>query len=64
MSSGQLTLCTKETYLQKCNEIIQLKLLIVKVSPTILAISNNVIYFRIEATLAKLSCNSDDKLDI
>ena len=33
-SGGQIVLCTQETYLQKCNEIIQLKSSILKVSFT------------------------------
>ena len=33
-SGGQIMLYTKETYLQKCNEIIQLKSSILKVSST------------------------------
>ena len=34
-SCGQIVLCTQETYLQKCDEIIQLKSSILKVSPNI-----------------------------
>ena len=34
-SSGETTLHTQETYLQKCNEIIQLKSSILKVNLTV-----------------------------
>ena len=63
-SGGQIVLRTQETYLQKCDEIIQLKSSILKVRPTMFSKFLNIIYFQIKATLARHSGNSDDKVNI